>query len=171
MFNRPGAPSIREFAVPFSALFVFWLVLMPDRTTGGVVVGAVVCAGTVVFCRRILFRRSEFPLYSLRALHLYALLLAILGVEIFKSNVSIAWTVLQPKLSIQPQFATVDVHDLSEFNRVVLANCITLTPGTLSVTVEPDYIRVHALTDAAAADLQDHFALGILRRIEEVNSL
>lgn len=167
MTIRKSARLFREYAISFAVLFGFWLLLAPDRSVGTAVVGAAVCIGTLVFCRRILFHRSELPLYRLRTTLLYARLLLVLGVEVFKSNASIAWTVLQPKLSIQPQFADVDVRDLCEFNRVVLANCITLTPGTLSVAVEPDRIRVHALTDVAAEGLRDHFALDILRRIEK----
>jgi multicomponent Na+:H+ antiporter subunit E len=37
--------------------------------------------------------------------------------------------------------------------RVIYANCITLTPGTVSIDVTGDEIVVHALTREAARDL------------------
>ena len=42
----------------------------------------------------------------------------------------------------------------SQLGQVVYANSITLTPGTVSMTLENNQVRVHALTEDIAEDLQ-----------------
>ena len=42
----------------------------------------------------------------------------------------------------------------SELGKVIYANSITLTPGTVSIDIDGSYISVHALTRDFAADLR-----------------
>lgn len=162
--------SVREFLVPFALLLAFWCMLTPEITLSSVLIGAFVSAFTVVFFRDILFARDELPAYRMRTWPVYLWLLIQLLYEVVKANIDVAMTVLNPRLPIQPQFVRVPVHGESEFNRVVHSTCITLTPGTISVEVEDDFILVHALTDKAAAGVVDMFARRALLRVEEVRT-
>lgn len=159
--------SIREVAVPFVVLLAFWILLIPESSIPSVAIGAIVSAGTVFFCRDILFRRDELPLYTVRTVPIYLLLLLRLIVEVVKSNIDVARTVLSPELRIQPQFIHVPTAYRTVFNCVVHSQCITLTPGTISVDVRSNDILVHALTDKAAAGLQNNYAARMLKRIED----
>jgi multicomponent Na+:H+ antiporter subunit E len=73
--------------------------------------------------------------------------------EIVRSNVDVARRVLDPKLPIDPCVVTVECSQRTEFGQVVYANSITLTPGTVSMDVSGNRIRVHALTRKAAESL------------------
>jgi len=67
-------------------------------------------------------------------------------VFIFKlvlANIDIAYRVLHPKLPINPGIVKVPTKLKSDFGKFVLANSITLTPGTLSLDVEDDHVLVH----------------------------
>ena len=71
-----------------------------------------------------------------------------------------AYRVLSPKLPINPKVVKVPTHLKSDFSKLVLANSITLTPGTLSLDVEDDYVLVHwvnAKTDEKE-ELQQHIS-------------
>ena len=74
---------------------------------------------------------------------------------ITKSNFDIAARILRPGLPINPRMIEVRAGQQSEVGKVLYANSITLTPGTVSVDVDGDIITVHALTDAAAADVEE----------------
>jgi multicomponent Na+:H+ antiporter subunit E len=74
--------------------------------------------------------------------------------EIAKANVDVARRILHPRLPIHPTLIRVKTSQRHEAGRVIYANCITLTPGTVSVDVEGDEIVVHALTRAAAEGLR-----------------
>ena len=81
-----------------------------------------------------------------------------LMVEVGKANLTVMRQALalEPKLS--PKMFRVPVAPKSNAGIVTFANSITLTPGTVSVNLEPDHILVHALTEeladeAAIADM------------------
>jgi multicomponent Na+:H+ antiporter subunit E len=74
--------------------------------------------------------------------------------EIAKANVHVAGRILDPHLSIHPTLIRVKTGQRRDAGRVIYANCITLTPGTVSVDVAGDEIVVHALTREAAAGLR-----------------
>ena len=70
--------------------------------------------------------------------------------EIAVANVDVARRILHPKLPISPRMIRVKASQRGELGRVVYANSITLTPGTVSVDMAGDEIVVHALTREAA---------------------
>ncbi len=55
---------------------------------------------------------------------------------------------------LSPSLAKVSVRNTQETERVIYANSITLTPGTLSVDLEDDEITVHALQEASIEELK-----------------
>jgi multicomponent Na+:H+ antiporter subunit E len=72
--------------------------------------------------------------------------------EIIQANIDVAWRVLSPRLPIRPQMIRIKSSQETDLGRVIFANSITLTPGTVSVDMVDDDIVVHALTDEAAAE-------------------
>lgn len=69
-----------------------------------------------------------------------------LSVEIVKSSIDVARRVLSPAMPISPTVFEVDASQLTVVGRVVYANSITLTPGTVTLDVQDDRLRVHALS-------------------------
>ena len=55
--------------------------------------------------------------------------------------------------SISPQLVEIQLPQKTDLGRVIYANSITLTPGTVSVELTTDTVIVHALTKEAADDL------------------
>lgn len=76
-----------------------------------------------------------------------------LGVEVVKANIDVARRILGRKLDISPAVVDVPCSQHSDLARVLFANSITLTPGTVSMRANKSFIRVHALTREAAEDL------------------
>ena len=52
---------------------------------------------------------------------------------------------------------------------MVLANSITLTPGTITVAMEEDELTVHALDVSLAAGMDDSVFVHMLRRMEAID--
>ncbi len=65
--------------------------------------------------------------------------------EIVISNLAVAKIILSPKMPLQRKLVTVPTQVKTELGRVMLANSITLTPGTVSVRVDEGSITIHAL--------------------------
>ena len=66
--------------------------------------------------------------------------------EIVRSNIEVTRLILDPNLPIHPRMIRVEANQKTELGRVILANSITLTPGTVSVDIQGNRIWVHALS-------------------------
>ena len=74
--------------------------------------------------------------------------------EVFKSNLDVARRILSPgRLKISPRLFDASASQRSDLGRVLYANSITLTPGTVSIWVFPRKILVHAIADEVADGL------------------
>ena len=62
---------------------------------------------------------------------------------LIKSNLSVAFRVIDPKLPINPGIVKVRTKLKSRLGRLVLANSITLTPGTLTVETHGEIFYIH----------------------------
>ncbi|GAB4292058.1 MAG: hypothetical protein Kow0068_17290 [Marinilabiliales bacterium] len=75
--------------------------------------------------------------------------------EMIKSNLDVAFRVLSPSLPIKPGIVTVKTKLKSKMGKLLLANSITLTPGTLTVDIKDDLLYIHWIdvkdTDIEAA--------------------
>lgn len=89
--------------------------------------------------------------------------------EVLLSNIRITRAVLSPKLDLKPAIVAVDVQALSDQALMLLANFITLTPGTLSLDMSADRstLYVHAMHIDSADQFRTEMDK-VRRRIQEV---
>ena len=73
--------------------------------------------------------------------------------QIVLSNIDVAKRIIDPKLPISPTMISVRPSQRTDLGRVIYANSITLTPGTVTTYLAGDTIDVHALTQAAAEEV------------------
>lgn len=73
--------------------------------------------------------------------------------QIVLSSVDVALRALGPRSWVDPRVIRVKASQRSDVGRVIHANSITLTPGTVSLAVYDDYIEVHAIAPAVADDM------------------
>ncbi|MPN50037.1 Na(+)/H(+) antiporter subunit E [bioreactor metagenome] len=90
--------------------------------------------------------------------------------EIFKSNFHVAKVVLSPKLNISPTIVTITTNLKSDFDKTILANSITLTPGTLTLDMTEEKLIIHCLEENSIKDLQNSIFENILLKKEELNN-
>jgi multicomponent Na+:H+ antiporter subunit E len=102
----------------------------------------------------------------------YALVLALAFFrDLFVSSVQVAKTVLAPRDISQPRFVTVPLTKAETGLEITMvANYITLTPGTMTIDVSPDRstLLVHSLLageagDALRADVQEGIESRVVR--------
>lgn len=89
---------------------------------------------------------DHYAPYTIRVLPLLRLLLTVL-IELIKSSLIVAWEVITPGDRAQPSIIEVPLSCEHEIERTVLANLISLTPGTLSIDLSPDksLLTVHVM--------------------------
>lgn len=76
-----------------------------------------------------------------------------LSKEILLTNLDVMRRVLSRGPNISPRYVDVPLPQKSDLGRVIYANSITLTPGTVSVELDRQSIKVHALSKEGAEDL------------------
>ena len=106
---------------------------------------------TLVLSRRMSVALDVNPFLFVARLIAY---LPWLFLQIAKANLDVARRILSPGLDISPRMIRVKAGQRGDFARVIYANSITLTPGTVSVDFDGDEITVHALTAEAAEELE-----------------
>jgi multicomponent Na+:H+ antiporter subunit E len=137
----------------FAALAAVWLLLSGHYEPLLLTFGAASCAFVCVIAHRFdVVDHESNPVHMSWRLPGYWLWLLI---EIVKANFDVARRVVDPRLPIDPRLFEVAPTQRTDLGRVIFANSITLTPGTISVEVEPDRILVHALTAEGEAALRE----------------
>ena len=76
-----------------------------------------------------------------------------LFIEIVKANIDVTRRLLRANPDISPTLVRTQTMQRTDLGRVIYANSITLTPGTVTVDLQGDELTVHALTAEAEADL------------------
>lgn len=134
-------------------LFAAWLTLSGHFEPLLLGLGVASCAAVVLITRRMdVVDREGQPLHlTLRALSSYWPWLLW---EIAKSNIDVARRVVHPKLPISPTLVRLTPTQKSDLGLVIYANSITLTPGTITVDVEPGMLLVHAIAREGAVSLE-----------------
>jgi len=137
----------------FLITFVFWLLLVGSLDRQELIAGLLVAAAATAMTvghAPILAGIRATPYAPLAFLmYLGALLLALL-----RANLDMARRVLTPALPIRPAMVQINTSLRSDLGRLVLANSITLTPGTLSVDVEDDALTVHWIDCPPDTDIE-----------------
>ncbi|MBM7869084.1 multicomponent Na+:H+ antiporter subunit E [Clostridium pascui] len=157
----------------FVIYVIFWLILAENLNIDRIAIGALICIGVFIFNKDLLskhniYKKSKDLLISnIKYAVLYILILI---KEIFKSNFHVAKIVLSPKLNISPTIVTITTNLKSDFDKTILANSITLTPGTLTLDMTEDKIIIHCLEEKSIKDLQNSCFENILLKKEELNN-
>lgn len=94
--------------------------------------------------------------------------LLVLFIEIVKANLVTGKHLLSERYEVEPVLVTFTTALKTETARVVLANSITLTPGTITVKLSDDEFSVHCLDKSLVVGLSDSIFVKLLMRIERL---
>ena len=151
----------------YALLFILWIIFNGRLTPEVAVIGLLVSAAIFLFICR-------FMDYSLRKEKMLYILIPwmiryffILLTEIVKANFATARFVLNPKIEVEPRIVTFKPELRSGFLKVVLANSITLTPGTITIDIEDGVYTVHCLDLELATDIGESELVKELRKAQE----
>lgn len=125
-------------------LAVLWI-LLSGHTEGYLFVLGVLSVLLVVY----LARRKDVADHEGHPHHLFRLAINYwpwLIWEIVKANRDVAKLILQNPMRISPCVVDTEASQASEVGRVVYANSITLTPGTVTIAMDGSRLSVHAIT-------------------------
>ena len=147
------------------AFFLFWMILNGRLTVETAAIGAVVTAAAMLF----MWKACDWSFK--KEGRLYLCLPRIIGYcftviwQIVKANLNMCHIVYFGEADAAVR--TIHTSLKSRLAKMALANAITLTPGTISVSLEGDEVTVHCLRPELAEGLDGLIFEKKLQKIEE----
>lgn len=148
----------------FILFLLFWIILNGRVTAEILLIGALLTLFVSFFFYRLLGWRLQYDKILVRNLPLLLLYAGNLIWEILLSTFHVMKLIWNP--SGKPDPLMVEFHSglSGSFLNVLLANSITLTPGTFTVVQEGDRFVIHCLRPEYAEGLDDSSFIHLLRR-------
>ena len=150
--------------------FSLWVIFNGRITFEVIIAGVIVSLMLDVFVKKILRIRftgaSFFRIVNLMPQILVYIF--VLLIEIIRANFAIIRLVLAPEIEVEPCIVKFNTSLKTEAARIALANSITLTPGTITVSLEGNELLVHALNREIAHGLEGSIFEKLLTRMERL---
>jgi multicomponent Na+:H+ antiporter subunit E len=134
-------------------IFLLWMMLSGGLDPAEMVTGLVVATVVTLASRPHLWLFSGLRL-SPSAILPFITYLGIFFAALIRANLDMARRVLSPSLPLRPGVVEVKTALKSSLGRLILANSITLTPGTLTVDLQGDSIFIHWVDIPPGSDIE-----------------
>lgn len=134
--------NTRQFFNLWLTLFLIWLIANNSLALDIVVTGAALAALLAVAFAPFSGAYGCIR-WSPRVLFNVLLYFVVFLEELVKANINVLMLVLSPRIDIHPGIVEIQTTLKSPIGRLVLANSITLTPGTLVVDIKGDTLFIH----------------------------
>lgn len=148
-------------------MLAFWLLVSNSLHWQHILTGIVISFLTTLLWNEITTEEKGKTKITWRQVVLFIRYFFFLIWEIIKSNFVVACIVLNPRLPISPGVIIMKINLKKDLTRVLFANSITLTPGTVTVELEGDRLIVHGMTKDHIAGVRDWYLLDMAKELEE----
>ena len=148
--------------------FLAWVIFNGRLTLEIALFGIAVAGAVFAFVCRFMDYSLKKELHFYKLVPAFAQYLYYLIKEIVSANISVSRMILTRKEEMEPVLVHVRTDLKTETARVILANSITLTPGTITVSLTEDRLLVHCLDKSLSEGMEDSIFVRLLRKMEEV---
>lgn len=151
----------------FILFFLIWVIFNGQLTVEIAAFGVVIAGVMYWFLCRFFDYSPRYDLFLLRKapllLHYYFTLVD----EILKANLTVFKLIYTTEYELEPAVVHFKTSLRSTFARVLLANSITLTPGTITVALTGNEYTVHCLDKELAEGISSSVFVKLLTKIEK----
>jgi multicomponent Na+:H+ antiporter subunit E len=151
----------------FSTLLLLWFLISGSFGWQHFVTGIVVAWILTLFWSHMTVHEVKRTRFNWHQIKLLFRCLSFLELEVLKANFVVAYLVLSPKMPISPGLIIFNFDLKRDLTRVLYANAITLTPGTITVDMEDDRLLVHGMTKEHAFGVRKWYLYDIIKDLEE----
>lgn len=151
----------------YIVLFLFWLLLNGKLTVEVIGLGLVITVLMAALEWKLFGYSPRQELRVLRKAPVFCAYLPVLFWEILKAGLVVARDILFRHYKLTPTLVSFHTDLKTDFGKFMLANSITLTPGTITVQVEGDKLTVHCLDKSMLDTAPDGTFQRWIRKMEE----
>lgn len=150
----------------FLIFLLFWILLNGHLTLEIFLFGLAIAAAMYALSIKFLDFSFKKDFLLVKSLGILIVWFFILLWEIILANLNVLKFIYSPKYVPEPAIVYFNVDLQSGIAKTLLANSITLTPGTVTVSVDGNEFCVHALDKAFADGIEDCSFVRILKKME-----
>ena len=147
--------------------FLVWVIFNGRLTVEIALFGIAVAGAMFAFVCRFMDYSPRKELLFYKKIPVFVQYLYCLVKEIIASNLVVSRMILTRKETVEPVIVRVHTDLKTETAKVILANSITLTPGTITVSMSGQELLVHCLDRSLAEGMEDSVFVRLLRKMEE----
>ena len=131
-----------KYIFAFIILLGFWLLFTFNLETHNLIVGAAAALVAILLFAKH-FVKPVWKMLQPQRYFWFIVYLIVFIWECIKANFDVAYRVLHPAMPIKPGIVKVKLSLKTNMAKTILANSITMTPGTISVDLIDDILYVH----------------------------
>lgn len=132
----------RNFLYLFFILIIIWSLLTNTFQWQELSIGILLSIVLSIFLSNR-YQQLGLPPLNIKRIIYFILYLFVLLIEITKANLDVAYRVIQPRLPIKPGVVVIKTSLKQDIAKLILANSITLTPGTFTLDIKGDTLLIH----------------------------
>ncbi len=129
----------------FLTVFILWIILNGRVTPELVILGLMISCLVMLFARRAVGYTLKTDLRMMRNIPVFLLYALILVREIVLASITVIKLVFSSREKPDPIIVEFHSGLETDLQNVLLANSITLTPGTFTLFQEGDHFIIHCL--------------------------
>ena len=148
--------------------FLIWIIFNGQFTWEIAAFGAVIAGFMYLFICKFMDYKPRTDILIAKKLFLVLQYVFVLIKEIIKANFQVIRMIMSSRYVLEPAVVRFKTNLKSTPARILLANSITLTPGTITVTLNEDEYVVHCLDKELAEGMNSSVFVSLLERLEEV---
>jgi len=136
--------KVTRIALTFFLLMGFWIVLSLNLQPASLLIGALFSFLIALLSYDFFVKPDEgIRGGTIRTIWLLLVYVFVLLYEMFLASIDVVYRVIT--MDINPEVVMIKTDIKSDLGIVLLANSITLTPGTITIDIEGDHLYVHWL--------------------------
>ena len=152
----------------FLFFFLLWLIFNGNITLEIVIFGMVIASVIFAFVCKFMDHSVKKEILYIKKSGCFLRYVVILVWEIVKANIAVIHLILTDREVVEPVLVTFRTKLKTQTARMILANSITLTPGTITVSLEDDQLVVHCLDKSLAEGMEDSIFVEMLEKMERI---
>lgn len=148
--------------------FLIWIIFNGQFTWEITAFGVLVSAAMYGFICKFMNYKPHMDILLCKKFFLIIHYVFILIKEIIKANYAVIKMILSSRYVLEPVVVRFKTDLKTTPARILLANSITLTPGTITVSLEGDEYVVHCLDKELAKGINSSLFVTLLKRLERM---
>lgn len=153
----------------YLVFFLIWIIFNGQFTLEIAAFGVVIAGLMYWFLCKFLNYKPRTDLILAKKFFQMLHYVFVLFKEIIKANFAVIKMIMSSRYEIEPAVVRFKTDLKTTPARIMLANCITLTPGTITVSLEENEYVVHCLDKSLAEGISSSIFVTLLKELERMD--